>query len=46
METGLADKRVLVTGASGGIGSSCARLFAAEGCRVVAGGMEGRLLQA
>jgi 3-oxoacyl-[acyl-carrier protein] reductase len=34
METGLAGKRVLVTGASGGIGSACARAFAAEGARV------------
>jgi 3-oxoacyl-[acyl-carrier protein] reductase len=35
METGLAGKRVLVTGASGGIGSACARLFGAEGATVV-----------
>src|ERR671915_431443 len=34
MESGLAGKRVLVTGASGGIGSACARAFAAEGARV------------
>jgi len=34
METGLAGKRVLVTGASGGIGAACARAFAAEGARV------------
>jgi 3-oxoacyl-[acyl-carrier protein] reductase len=34
MNTGLGGKRVLVTGASGGIGSACARAFAAEGARV------------
>jgi len=35
METGLREKGVLVTGASGGIGAACARAFAAEGARVL-----------
>src|SRR3954462_16036535 len=35
MELGLAGKRVLVTGGSGGIGGACARAFAAEGAEVL-----------
>jgi 3-oxoacyl-[acyl-carrier protein] reductase len=35
LETGLAGKGVLVTGASGGIGAACARAFAGEGARVL-----------
>jgi 3-oxoacyl-[acyl-carrier protein] reductase len=35
VDTGLAGKGVVVTGASGGIGSACARAFAAEGANVV-----------
>ncbi len=35
METGLADKVVLITGASGGIGAATAREFAQEGAKLV-----------
>ncbi|MGZ4431398.1 MAG: SDR family NAD(P)-dependent oxidoreductase, partial [Gaiellales bacterium] len=37
MESGLAGKVVLITGASRGIGAATARGFAAEGARVVIG---------
>jgi 3-oxoacyl-[acyl-carrier protein] reductase len=35
METGLRDQVVVITGASGGIGAGIARMFAAEGARLV-----------
>jgi len=42
VETGLRGKRVLVTGASGGIGSACVRELLAEGADVVAHYNRGR----
>jgi 3-oxoacyl-[acyl-carrier protein] reductase len=42
VEAGLRGKRVLVTGASGGIGSACVRAFLAEGAVVVAHYHRGR----
>jgi 3-oxoacyl-[acyl-carrier protein] reductase len=42
VDTGLAGKRVLVTGGSGGIGSACAREFAAEGASVIVHYRSGR----
>jgi 3-oxoacyl-[acyl-carrier protein] reductase len=42
VETGLQGKRVLVTGASGGIGSACVRAFVDEGAEVVAQFNRGR----
>src|SRR5215216_5924301 len=42
MEMGLRGKRVLVTGASGGIGSACVRAFQEEGAEVVAHYHQGR----
>jgi 3-oxoacyl-[acyl-carrier protein] reductase len=42
METGLSGKNVLITGASGGIGQSIARLFADEGANVLVHYNQGR----
>ena len=42
METGLRGRRILITGASGGIGSACVREFLQEGAEVVAHYHRGR----
>jgi 3-oxoacyl-[acyl-carrier protein] reductase len=42
VDSGLAGKSVVVTGGSGGIGSACARAFAAEGAKVVVHYHQGR----
>jgi 3-oxoacyl-[acyl-carrier protein] reductase len=42
VETGLRDKRVLVTGGSGGIGAACVRAFTEEGARVAVHYHQGR----
>src|SRR5882757_330438 len=42
MDTGLTGKGIVITGGSGGIGSACARAFAAEGARVVVHYHQGR----
>lgn len=40
MDTGLADRAVLVTGASGGIGAATVRLLISEGAKVIASGRD------
>ncbi len=40
METGLKDRKILVTGASGGIGAATVRMLAGEGAEVIASGRD------
>lgn len=44
MDLQLAGRRVLITGGSKGIGAACARVFLAEGCRVVLVARDGERL--
>jgi len=46
METGLSGRRILVTGASGGIGAATVRLLSAEGAHVIAAGRDTERLDA
>ncbi len=46
METGLRDRTILVTGATGGIGSATVRMLVKEGARVIASGREEAKLNA
>ena len=42
MTESLADKAVIVTGASSGIGEACARLLAQQGCKLTLTARSGR----
>ncbi len=44
MDTGLRDRTILVTGASGGIGAATVRLLVQEGARVIASGRDAGIL--
>ncbi len=46
METGLKNRRILVTGATGGIGAATVRMLAGEGAQVIASGRDAEKLAA